>query len=58
MIPKISSIYGLNLEGRIFDNILYEVDGSDYNIQDYSFPVVLYALKLGLRHYASCIECL
>jgi hypothetical protein len=29
MIPIISSIYGLDIEGRIMDNILYEIDSSD-----------------------------
>jgi hypothetical protein len=29
MIPIISSIYGLNLERRILDEIFYEVDNSD-----------------------------
>jgi hypothetical protein len=29
IIPKMSSIYGLNLERSILDKILYEVDSSD-----------------------------
>jgi hypothetical protein len=29
VIPKISSMYGTNLERRIFDEMLYEVDSSD-----------------------------